>query len=63
MFFQVSHINVIENLEGFEWKGQGPLIVKAEQPNSKQGPVPSRLLQLKPPAPITALAMETAWGL
>jgi len=60
---EISHLNVIESLEGFEWKGLGPLTVHKSAPKSIYGPVPKRVLQIKPSAPITALAMETAWGL
>ena len=56
-------INIIENLDGFEWKGLGPLSLKAGDHNKLYGPVPQKVLQLKPSAPITAVAMESAWGL
>lgn len=56
-------INVIANLDGFEWKGLGPLSLRTDAHDKHFGPVPVKVLQLKPSAPITAVAMESAWGL
>jgi len=56
-------VNVIERLEGFEWKGHGPLDLKSDKVNKQYGLAPQRVVQMKPSAPITAVAMESAWGL
>lgn len=60
---EMIDINVIENLEGFEWKGHGPLSLRPGSLNKQYGIIPKKILQLKPSAPITAVAMESAWGL
>lgn len=62
-FSQILDINVIENLDGFEWKGHGPLSLRINPINPQFGIAPLKVLQLKPSAPVTAVAMETAWGL
>lgn len=55
-------INVIEDLVGFEWKGYGPLTVSREIDQEALF-LPSRMLQMKPSAPITAITMDSASGL
>lgn len=60
---EMVDINVIANLDGFEWKGLGPLSLRTDAHDKHFGPVPVKVLQLKPSAPITAVAMESAWGL
>eukprot|EP00111_Clytia_hemisphaerica_P008566 TCONS_00025019-protein len=60
---EITDVNVIANLEGFEWKGHGPLSLRTDPVQTQHGILPERVLQLRPSAPITAIAMESAWGL
>ena len=53
---------MIVKLEGFEWKGAEPLSLRSEI-DSSGSIIPERLLQIKPPAAITALALNSSWGL
>ena len=55
-------MNMIVKLEGFEWKGAEALTVRS-QIDSTSSVIPERLLQIQPPAAITALALNSSWAL
>ena len=61
--FQMDDISIIQSLEGFEWKGLGPLSMSSSAVNTNFGPIPKKVIQLKPAAPITSVAMDTSSGL
>ncbi|XP_012555599.1 lethal(2) giant larvae protein homolog 1 isoform X1 [Hydra vulgaris] len=60
---KIDDISIIQNLEGFEWKGLGPLSLSSSAVNTHFGPIPKKIIQLKPAAPVTSLAMDTSSGL
>ena len=53
---------MIAKLDGFEWKGAGPLALK-QNVDVLHGIIPNRLLQIQPPAALTAISLNSAWGL
>ncbi len=53
---------MIAKLEGFEWKGVASLTMK-QNIDASQELIPNRILQLQPPAAVTAIAMNSGWGL
>ena len=59
---QYENVNVIAKLDGFEWKGNGPLSLK-QNIDSTNGILPERVVQLQPPAAVTAVALNSAWQL
>eukprot|EP00795_Rhopilema_esculentum_P009139 gene9139-16801_t len=59
---EYENINVIAKLDGFEWKGNGPLSLK-QNIDGTNGILPERVVQLQPPAAVTAVALNSAWQL
>ena len=55
-------MNMIVKLEGFEWKGAEPLSLKANI-DSSNCILPERLVQIQPPAAVTALTLNSFWAL
>lgn len=71
----MATMNIVSDRDCFVWKGHAKLGVKHTGPSAKDsaptkatlkcvGPgfVPSQLLQLHPPAAVTALILNTEWG-
>lgn len=65
----VTHLklNLVDEKDSFVWKGHGPLPVRsAKQLKSSNTAVggyqPTTLLQINPPAAVTALAVSTPWS-
>ena len=56
-------IDFTEDKENFQWKGHGPLLPKEGSISVPAGFKLQTGLQLIPAAPVSALAMETRWGL
>jgi len=59
---EVETVNMIVKLEGFEWKGAEPLSLKANI-DSSNCILPERLVQIQPPAAVTALTLNSFWAL
>lgn len=55
--------NVVNDRDGFVWKGYDQLPARTASISFAPGFQPHCLLQLYPPAAVTALAMHTEWGL
>ncbi|UYV62473.1 LLGL1 [Cordylochernes scorpioides] len=61
---QVTNVNVVgERGENFVWKGHDQLTARKEELEMEQGYQPKCLVQLHPPAAVTALALHSNWGL
>ena len=56
-------MNVVNDRDGFVWKGHDHLPPRTTSISFAVGFQPQTLLQLNPPAAITALAMHSEWGL
>lgn len=54
-------LKIIDDKDGFVWKGHGPLSVRTGQHKFEIGYQPSSLLQIHPPAAITAVIISTQW--
>ncbi|UYV62474.1 LLGL1 [Cordylochernes scorpioides] len=60
----VTNVNVVgERGENFVWKGHDQLTARKEELEMEQGYQPKCLVQLHPPAAVTALALHSNWGL
>ncbi|XP_033211249.1 lethal(2) giant larvae protein homolog 1 isoform X2 [Belonocnema kinseyi] len=56
-------MNVVNDRDGFAWKGHDHLPPRTTSISFAVGFQPQTLLQLYPPAAITALAIQSEWGL
>lgn len=56
-------MNIVGNQDGFVWKGHEALSVRKGPVEMGPGYTVSSILQLHPPACVTALAIHTGWGL
>ncbi|XP_076225397.1 LLGL domain-containing protein l(2)gl isoform X2 [Nomia melanderi] len=56
-------MNIVNDRDGFVWKGHDHLPVRTTSISFAVGFQPQNLLQLYPPATVTALAMHSEWGL
>lgn len=56
-------MNVVNDRDGFVWKGHDHLPPRTTNISFAVGFQPQTLLQLYPPAAITALAIQSEWGL
>ena len=62
-FNQMTEIDFTEDKENFKWKGHGPLLPKEGSISVPPGFKLQSGLQLIPAAPVSALVVETHWGL
>lgn len=62
MCCQVSTLNIVSDRDKFVWKGHEKLGVRESVEYSAGYQVES-VLQLHPPAAVTALALDSGWGL
>lgn len=60
---QMVEIDFTEDKENFQWKGHGPLLPKEGSITVPTGFKLQTGLQLIPAAPVSALVVETPWGL
>lgn len=60
---QMTEIDFTEDKENFKWKGHGPLLPKEGSVSIPAGFKLQTGLQLIPAAPVSALSVETGWGL
>ncbi|XP_015429859.1 PREDICTED: lethal(2) giant larvae protein homolog 1 isoform X2 [Dufourea novaeangliae] len=56
-------MNIVNDRDGFVWKGHDHLPVRTASISFAVGFQPQSLLQLYPPAAVTALALHSEWGL
>ncbi|XP_046587651.1 lethal(2) giant larvae protein homolog 1 isoform X2 [Neodiprion pinetum] len=56
-------MNIVNDRDGFVWKGHDQLPARSTSISFGVGFQPQSLLQLHPPAAITALALHSEWGL
>ncbi|KAK2584774.1 hypothetical protein KPH14_007097 [Odynerus spinipes] len=56
-------MNIVNDRDGFVWKGHDHLPVRTTSISFAIGFQPQSILQLYPPAAVTALAMHSEWGL
>jgi hypothetical protein len=61
--FQVTPVNIVLDRDGFVWKGHDKLTPRGGTLSLAPGFQPYALLQLHPPAAITALVLHAEWGL
>src|SRR5699024_4180160 len=54
-------MKIIDDKDGFVWKGHGALPVRAASPKAGAGFQLSSLLQIHPPAAVTALSISAHW--
>ncbi|GFG32827.1 hypothetical protein Cfor_06328 [Coptotermes formosanus] len=60
---QVTPMNIVLDRDGFVWKGHDQLTPRSGTLSLAPGFQPHSLLQLHPPAAITALVLHAEWGL
>ncbi|KAM7448355.1 Lethal(2) giant larvae protein 1 [Porites harrisoni] len=60
---QMEELDFTEDKENFQWKGHGPLLPKEGSITVPAGFKLQTGLQLIPAAPVSALAVDTRWGL
>ncbi|XP_014234240.1 lethal(2) giant larvae protein homolog 1 isoform X2 [Trichogramma pretiosum] len=61
---KATSMNIVNDRDGFVWKGYDQLPVRNEKIDYPAGSFhPQSLLQIHPPAAVTALAMHSEWGL
>ncbi|CAB3253756.1 unnamed protein product [Arctia plantaginis] len=56
-------VNIVSDRDGFVWKGHGQLTLRSGSLTFPQGYQASSVVQLVPPAAVTALAAQWEWGL
>lgn len=56
-------MNIVLDRDGFVWKGHDELAVRDNVVALQPGFQPTAILQLHPPAAVTALALHSDWGL
>lgn len=54
--------NLTEETSGFIWKGHDPLHLKNGSLKFEAGLIPDQIIQVTPPAAVTALSSYTEWG-
>ena len=59
---KICKAEIVTEKEGFTWKGHQPLVAKTSSLNFDAGWQPKMVLQISPPASITALAYSKQWG-
>ena len=59
---KICKAEIVTEKEGFTWKGHQPLLAKTVSLKIDAGWQPKVILQISPPASITALAFSTEWG-
>ena len=59
---KISKAEIVTEKEGFTWKGHQSLIAKTTSMTLDAGWQPKMVLQISPPASITALAYSKQWG-
>ena len=59
---KICKAEIVTEKEGFTWKGHQPLLAKSVTLKIDAGWQPKVILQISPPASITALAFSTEWG-
>nr|CAG4643699.1 EOG090X00I4 [Lepidurus arcticus] len=59
----VTLINIVSDRDGFVWKAHDKLAVQSSAVAFAPGFQPNAVVQLHPPAAITALALQIEWGL
>ena len=58
-----STVNIVDTSDGFVWKGHEALGVRTGEYKFPAGFQPVAVMQVQPPAAITALAMHSEWQL
>ena len=56
-------VEIVTDTENFVWTGQEELTVRSGNRKFFPGYAPKALLQISPPASVTALSAKTQWGL
>ncbi|XP_015108444.1 lethal(2) giant larvae protein homolog 1 isoform X2 [Diachasma alloeum] len=56
-------MNIVNDRDGFAWKGHDSLPVRTAEISFSTGFQPQNLVQLYPPAAVTALTIHSEWGL
>ncbi|XP_022237013.1 lethal(2) giant larvae protein-like, partial [Limulus polyphemus] len=59
----VFQVNIVEDRDSFVWKGHDQLDIKGKQQTFEPGFQHIAVIQLKPPAGVTALELHSEWGL
>lgn len=59
---KICKADIVTEKEGFTWKGHQPLVGKTSSLKIEAGWQPKVVLQISPPASITALSFCTEWG-
>jgi len=59
---KICRAEIVTEKEGFTWKGHQPLIAKTASVKQDAGWQPKVVLQISPPASITALSLSEEWG-
>ena len=60
---EAHSVNIVSDRDNFLWKGHDQLSLKQGSSKFEPGFVPTVVEQLTPPAAVTALAVNTEWGL
>ncbi|XP_064461084.1 lethal(2) giant larvae protein homolog 1-like isoform X2 [Ornithodoros turicata] len=60
---EVVQLNFVGDRDSFVWKGHDPLQAKTEAVKCTEGFQANLIVQLAPPAGVTALALNSQWGL
>lgn len=60
---KVTIVNIVDTSDGFAWKGHEALSVRGGEVKFQAGFQPVALMQLQPPAAVTALTMHSEWQL
>uniref|UniRef100_A0A0V0G3S9 Putative tomosyn n=1 Tax=Triatoma dimidiata TaxID=72491 RepID=A0A0V0G3S9_TRIDM len=60
---KVVTMNIVSSRDSFVWKGHGALGIRSLEQVGGNGFIITSLLQLHPPAAVTALAVHSSWGL
>ncbi len=58
---KVSAVHVVNDRDNFVWKGHEALPVKGGEVKFPAGFQPACVVQLQPPAAVTALALQSEW--
>lgn len=59
---KICKADIVTEKEGFTWKGHQPLLAKGSSLKMEAGWQPKVVLQIAPPASITALTFSKEWG-
>jgi lethal(2) giant larvae protein len=60
---KVTTMNIVSDRDGFVWKGHNQLPPKLGETHQPRGFQATSILQLHPPAAVTACALQADWGL